>query len=92
MAAADALSIADSINEILGLLQEREMIAFDELVRDDFTRERVIVTFLALLELCRLRMIRIYQNRDQGSIWFLPAVVDVVEVADDESVADLSAV
>ncbi len=92
VAAADALSIADSINEILGLLQEREMIAFDELVRDDFTRERVIVTFLALLELCRLRMIRIYQNRDQGSIWFLPAVVEVVEVADDASVADISVV
>lgn len=89
VAAGDALNIADSINEILALLQERDMIAFDELVRDDFTRERVIVTFLALLELCRLRMIRIYQNRDQGPIWFLPAVVETT-AADD--VAAISAV
>jgi segregation and condensation protein A len=88
VASGDALSIADSINEILALLQERDMIAFDELVRDDFTRERVIVTFLALLELCRLRMIRMYQNRDQGPIWFLPAVA---ETTDDE-VAALSTV
>jgi segregation and condensation protein A len=44
-------------------------------VRDEFTRERVIVTFLALLELCRLKLIRIFQNSHEGSIWFVPAVV-----------------
>jgi len=43
-------------------------------VRDEFTRERVIVTFLALLELCRLKLIRIFQNGHQGSIWFVPSV------------------
>lgn len=75
VAAADTFSIADCINEILSLLQERSTVEFDELVREDFTRERVIVTFLALLELCKLRMIRIFQNEDQGSIWFVPAVV-----------------
>lgn len=76
VAAADALTIADSINEILALLQERDMIEFDDLVRDELTRERVIITFLALLELCRLRMIRIFQNTHQGGIHFVPAVVD----------------
>jgi segregation and condensation protein A len=76
VAAADSLSIADSINEILALLQEKEMVEFDELVREDFTRERVIVSFLALLELCRLRMIRIFQNTHQGGIHFVPAVVE----------------
>jgi segregation and condensation protein A len=33
------------------------------------------VTFLALLELCRLKLIRIFQNGHQGSLWFVPAVV-----------------
>jgi segregation and condensation protein A len=74
VAAAETFSIADCINEILSLLQEYETVQFDDLVRDDFTRERVIVTFLALLELCRLKMIRIFQNGPQGSIWFVPAV------------------
>lgn len=73
--AAETFSIADCINEILSLLQERDTIQFDELVREDLTRERVIVTFLALLELCRLKLIRIFQNEPQGSIWFVPAVV-----------------
>jgi segregation and condensation protein A len=74
VAAAETFSIADCINEILSLLQERSTIQFDELVRDELTRERVIVTFLALLELCRLKMIRIFQDGPQGNIWFVPSV------------------
>jgi segregation and condensation protein A len=86
VAAAETFSIADCINEILSLLQERDTVQFDDLVRDEFTRERVIVTFLALLELCRLKLIRIFQNGHEGSIWFVPAVVqDVVEEAPELS-------
>ncbi|MBC7962403.1 MAG: segregation/condensation protein A [Steroidobacteraceae bacterium] len=70
----DSLSIADCINEILSLLQEQSTVQFDDLVRDELTRERVIVTFLALLELCRLKLIRIFQGDQHGSIWFVPAV------------------
>ena len=51
VAAAETFSIADCINEILSLLQERDTVQFEDLVREDHTRERVIVTFLALLEL-----------------------------------------
>lgn len=72
--AAETFSIADSINEILSLLQEKETVQFEELVRDDFTRERVIVTFLAILELGRLKLIRIMQLERYGSIWFVSAV------------------
>jgi segregation and condensation protein A len=74
VAPGDSLSIADCINEILSLLQERSTIQFEDLVLDEFTRERVIVSFLALLELCRLKLIRIFQGDEHGSIWFVPAV------------------
>src|SRR6185369_3205548 len=74
VAAAETFSIADCINEILSLLQERDTLQFDELVAGDLTRERVIVTFLAILELCRLKLIRIFQNTPQSGIWFVPAV------------------
>lgn len=74
VAPGDSLSIADCINEILSLLQEQDTVQFDDLVRDECTRERIIVTFLALLELCRLKLIRIFQGNDHGSIWFVPAV------------------
>jgi segregation and condensation protein A len=74
VAAAETFSIADCINGILSLLQEHDTLQFDDMVREEFTRERVIVTFLALLELCRLKLIRIFQNGHQGSIWFVPSV------------------
>ena len=76
VAAVYAMNIVDSINEILALLREHDMIEFEDLVRDDSARERVIVTFLALLELCRLGMIRIFQSIHLGGIRFFPAVVE----------------
>lgn len=81
VAPGDSLSIADCINEILSLLQERESIQFDDLVREELTRERIIVTFLALLELCRLKLIRIFQGSEHGSIWFVPAVAPTLSEA-----------
>jgi segregation and condensation protein A len=74
VAPEDSFSIADSINEILSLLQEQDTVRFDDIVSADYTRDRAIVTFLALLELCRLKMVRIFQGSDHGSIWFVPAV------------------
>lgn len=81
VAPGDSLSIADCINDILSQLQEQDTLQFDDLIRDECTRERIIVTFLALLELCRLKLIRIFQGSEHGSIWFVPAVaVDTSEV------------
>ncbi|WP_309359604.1 segregation/condensation protein A [Oryzomonas sp.] len=85
VAPGDSLSIADCINEILSLLQERDTLQFDELVRDEQTRERIIVTFLALLELCRLKLIRIFQNEECGAIWFIPAVAPGQSDVDNEA-------
>jgi len=79
VAAIETFSIADCINNILSLLQERDMVHFDDLVRDEMTRELVIVTFLAILELCRLKLIRIFQGGQHGNIWFVPAVLQEPE-------------
>lgn len=84
VAPGDSLSIADCINDILSQLQERDSISFDDLTRDENTRERIIVTFLALLELCRLKLIRIFQGNGHGSIWFVPAVAaDPADISED---------
>jgi len=90
VAPGDSLSIADCINEILSLLQERDTLQFDELVRDEMTRERIIVTFLALLELCRLKLIRIFQNGEYGAIWFVPAVAAGQTDVDDKAAEEFS--
>lgn len=82
----DSISIADAINEILGLLQEREMLAFEELFREDDSRERLIASFLALLELCKLKMLKVLQNKSCGEIYIYPAVPP--ETADGEAGGD----
>lgn len=74
VAPGDSLSIADCINDILSQLQKQDTLQFDDLIREECTRERIIVTFLALLELCRLKLIRIFQGSEHGSIWLVPAV------------------
>ena len=73
---ADGLSIADRITEILSLLDGEEMITFESLFFSDVSRDAVIITFLAVLELCKLRMIRISQMSDKGTIYIIPAAVD----------------
>jgi len=73
---AEGPSIADRISELLLLLQGSEGAAFEELFIGSSTREQVIVTFLAILELCRLKMLRLAQKQSFGTIWIVPALLD----------------
>ena len=70
----EQLSVTDRINAILSGLQGRESIAFADLFSEQVNRSEVIVTFLALLELIKMRMIRCMQNTHHGTIWLFPSV------------------
>jgi segregation and condensation protein A len=72
---AEGPSVADRINELLLLLQGREEAGFEELFIGSRTREQVIVTFLALLELCRLKMVKLIQAQSCGTIMIVPALL-----------------
>jgi segregation and condensation protein A len=79
----EQLSITDRINVILTRLQGQESVAFGDLFIGGIKRNEMIVTFLALLELVKLRMVRFMQNVHHGTIWLFPAVVlDETEVLD----------
>ena len=71
----EQLSVKDRINLILSALQGQESVAFVDLFSDGIRRSELIVTFLALLELVKLRLVRFMQNTTHGSIWLFPAVV-----------------
>jgi segregation and condensation protein A len=73
---AEGLNIADRINELLLLLQGMDSAAFEELFIGDATKEQVIVTFLAILELCRLNMVRLTQAQSFGTILVVPTLID----------------
>jgi len=64
----DELSVHDRISIIMDGLQNQESVTFNSLFESDETRMAVIVTFLALLELVRLRLVRIVQAEPQGAI------------------------
>lgn len=82
---ADGLSIAERITEVLALVQGEEMVTFEALFIGDVTRDALVITFLAVLELCKLKMIRISQARDRGTIYIVPVATDVaVDTAEDE--------
>ncbi|MBI3594662.1 MAG: segregation/condensation protein A [Nitrospirae bacterium] len=64
----DTLSVTDKINDLLEFLEGKESATFFELFLGDTTRGMVVVTFLALLELCRLRLVNIQQIEEFGVI------------------------
>jgi chromatin segregation and condensation protein Rec8/ScpA/Scc1 (kleisin family) len=60
--------VKDKINEILNRLQGRDWLTFGALFEDDFSRLNVLTTFLALLEIVKLQLVRVYQDVPFGTI------------------------
>lgn len=73
---AERLSVTDRINRILFLLTGRESLGFRELFSERPDRHEVVVTFLAMLELIKMRLVRCLQATRHGAIWLYPAVTE----------------
>ncbi len=72
----ERFSITDRINELSDLLAQRPRVRFDELFEGATSRGDLIVTFLALLEMTRLRLTRLYQEAPLDPILVELAVTD----------------
>ena len=65
----DQISIEDRIQQLMGRLSETEACGFEDLFKDgDGSRSFMIVTFLGLLEMIRLKLIRVFQTGSFGAI------------------------
>jgi len=65
----EQLSIEDRMHQVLARLSETEACGFEDLFGDgDGSRPFMIVTFLALLEMIRLKLIRVFQSGGTGPI------------------------
>ena len=62
----EQMSIEQRIEQLLERLSENEAVGFEELFADANTRAALIVTFLALLEMIRLKLIRAFQSGSFG--------------------------
>jgi segregation and condensation protein A len=58
----DRISISERILQLTDRLKGLGQVAFERLFEDDANRSDLIVTFLALLEMARLRMMRVHQE------------------------------
>ena len=70
----ERVRVVDRIAYILETLQTRETIGFEELFSGIRTRTDLVVTFLALLELIRLQVIKAFQPGNFGPIQLKRAV------------------
>ena len=66
--AVEKISITDKINFIIEVLGREKSATFFSLFPSDSTRAQIIVTFLAMLELAKMKMIRIYQSEQDGVV------------------------
>jgi segregation and condensation protein A len=64
----DEVPIEVRIEQLLERLSETEACGFEDLFERDATRGDMIVTFLAMLEMIRLKLIRVFQQGGIGAI------------------------
>jgi segregation and condensation protein A len=73
---ADRISITDRIGELSDLLATRRRIAFEAIFDGLASRFDLVITFLALLEMTRLKMTRLFQSEPLGPLYIELAAAD----------------
>jgi len=74
----DRFTVSDKIQFILGEMISRSRVVFEQLFRDGATRTEIVVTFLAVLELIRLKQIAVVQESPF-------AAIELVKLASSQS-------
>ena len=64
----DEVSVKDRMNDVITVLEDKGSITFAELFQTSDTKRYFIVTFLALLELMKMNLIRAAQSAQSGII------------------------
>jgi segregation and condensation protein A len=64
----EQISVETRIDQLLARLSETEACGFEDLFSDAHDRAALIVTFLALLEMIRLKLVRVFQSGSFGPI------------------------
>jgi segregation and condensation protein A len=73
---ADRISVTDRIGELFDLVTARKRLAFEEMFEGSATKFDMVITFLALLEMTRLKMTRLFQSEPLGPLYVEIAITD----------------
>lgn len=58
----DEISVKDRIKDIVEVLKQYETVRFSKLIRGGMSKHEIVVTFLSILELMKMKHIRCYQH------------------------------
>ena len=64
----EQIPIEDRIEQLMARLSETDACGFEDLFADVQSRAGIVVTFLAMLEMIRLKLIRVFQSGPMGPI------------------------
>jgi segregation and condensation protein A len=73
---AERMTIQERIGNLVDTLRERRRCRFDELFEDVSTSYELVVTFLALLEMAKMRLASIYQTDHEEPIYLEYSLLD----------------
>ncbi len=79
---AERLSVTERIYELIEVLKQSGDRTFESLFDEQFTKAQCIVTFLAILEMTRLKLIRVFQSSIETPI----RIQLVAEVSEEKEV------
>ncbi len=76
----ETLTVKDRMSVIMEIIEGQAVVRFEDLFKENVTKIQLIITFVALLELIRLGLARVYQESQFGSIFVInPEKQPVVE-------------
>ncbi|WIV10971.1 segregation/condensation protein A [Proteiniborus sp. MB09-C3] len=64
----DELTIEECMGDLESIIKQKKKIRFDELFNENMTKIKVVVTFLSILELIKLKIIKVVQEQNFGEI------------------------
>jgi segregation and condensation protein A len=65
----ERITLTDRINELVDVLRVRKRIMFEDIFEGIATRFDLVITFLAILEMTKLRMTRLHQSEPMAPIY-----------------------
>jgi segregation and condensation protein A len=68
----EKVSLSEAIQAIVARLRAEPQLSFNSLFEGAKTRSEIIITFLAMLEMVKRKLIRVYQEQDLGDIILSP--------------------
>lgn len=81
-------SVRERMGQLVEMLKGVKSITFEELFEGASTRIEVITTFLSLLEMVKLQLVKIYQTGHKEPIRLTPLVTEVTDETQDGTNAD----